>query len=97
MANQAPDGRSVSKPVFYGISAKITHEVESRTPKLHSTNHEFIFDQTWVRTRDKGHLPLRNVWIFLDKHGLLANCETFHTQNVKRFTFFPQGVWFSPW
>jgi hypothetical protein len=76
---------------------EITHKVESMTPELHSTDHELILDQTGVGTRDKGYLPLRNVSVFLDKHGLLRNCETFHTQNVKRFTFFPQGVWFSPW
>jgi hypothetical protein len=76
---------------------EIGPKVEYLCPKTHSTNPGFICDQCGARTRDKVDLPLRNVPFFLDKHRLLAKCETFHTQNVKRFTFFPQGQKFSPW
>jgi hypothetical protein len=56
-----------------------------------------MFDQCGVHTRDKGQRPLRNRGIFLDKHWVSPRCETFHTQNVKRFTFFPQARLVSPW
>jgi hypothetical protein len=46
---------------------KTEAKVEYFAPKTPSTNPGFIFDQTALRTRDKGHLPLRNVPVFLDK------------------------------
>jgi hypothetical protein len=97
IARRAPGGRSALSLVFSADNLETEPKVESTRPKIPSTNLDFTCDQTALHTPDKGHLPLRYVPIFLGKHCVLTKCETFHTQNVKRFTFFPQGEKFSPW
>jgi hypothetical protein len=65
----------------------------SKTP---STDRIVFLYQTVCCTPDEGSLCSRNRGIILDKQGVLAKCDTFHTQNVKRFTFFPQARSVSP-
>jgi hypothetical protein len=94
IAIRRPEAKNDASPP---ADAPIAARVEYFFGKIPSTNLGFTCDQSGYNVRDKDQIPLRNRGVFLDKHWVSTKCETFHTQNVKRFTFFPQGKKLSPW